>query len=124
MALKIPTQQMNTYRAAAQQRREQKANRLALRQQRGWAVAQQASKILKEEFRAQRVVVFGSVVAAERFHQRSDVDLAVWGLAEKAYYRAVSRLLDIEASISVDLVEAELAPPALQTAIEQEGVVL
>jgi predicted nucleotidyltransferase len=120
--LKISPEQMAIYRATAQRRRQQKARELALRHQRAWAIAQQAGQILKEQFGAERVVAFGSVLSADRFHQRSDVDLAIWGLDEKFYYRAVSRLLDLDPTIPVDLVEAELAPPALQAIIEQEGV--
>ncbi len=124
VTLEIPTEQMAIYRATARRRQQQKARQLALRHQRAWEVAQQASQILKEQFEAQRVVVFGSMLSIERFHHRSDVDLAVWGLAEKVYYRAVARLLDLDATIPVDLVEAELASPALQAVIEREGVSL
>jgi hypothetical protein len=49
------------------------------------------------------------------------VDLAVWGLDERDYYRAVSRLLDLDFDISIDLVEAELASSALLAIIELEG---
>ncbi len=122
--IKIPTEQMAIYRAAARRRREQKVRLLALRHQRAWAVAQQAAQILKEQFGVQRVVAFGSVLSAKRFHQKSDVGLAAWGLDEKVYYRAVASLLDLDATIPVDLVEVELASPALQAIIELEGVSL
>jgi predicted nucleotidyltransferase len=122
--LEIPTEQMAVYRATARQRRQKKARELALRHQRAWEVAQQAAQILKEQFRAERVAAFGSVLSDKRFHPRSDVDLAVWGLDERVYYRAVSRLLDLDPTIPIDLIEFELAPPALQAIIEQEGVLL
>jgi predicted nucleotidyltransferase len=70
------------------------------------------------------VTVFGSVLRPERFSERSDVDLAVWGLDERLYLKAVSALLDIDPGISVDLVEAEFARPALLAVIEEEGVAL
>lgn len=124
MVLEISTEQMAVYRATARQRRQQKERQLALRYQRAWDVARQAAVILKEQFGAQRVAIFGSTLLAQRFHQHSDVDLAVWGLEEKLYYRAVARLQDMEPAIPVDLVEAELASPALLTAIEEEGVTL
>ena len=120
----ISSEQMAVYRATARQRHQQKVRDLALRHQRAWVVAKQASQLLKEQFGAERVAVFGSVLSDRRFHQRSDVDLAVWGLDEKVYYRAVSRLLDLDTTISVDLIETELAPPALQAIIEREGVTL
>lgn len=124
MDFEISKEQMAVYRATARQRQQQKEHQLALRYRRAWDVARQAVVILKEQFGAQRVVIFGSALFAQRFHQHSDVDLAVWGLDEKLYYRAVARLLDIEPTIPVDLVESELASPALSQVIEEEGVPL
>jgi predicted nucleotidyltransferase len=76
---------------------------------------------LKAEFGVKKLMLFGSLLHPALFHDRSDVDLAVWGLSGRAYYRAVSVLLDIEPSISVDLIAFEDARPALQTVILQEG---
>lgn len=124
MTSEISPKQMEKYRETARRRRQQKEQALARRYERAWAVARQASQILKAQFGAERVAAFGSLLSAKRFHQHSDVDLAVWGVDEKLFYRAVSRLLDLDDDISVDLVEAEFASPALQTIIEQEGVSL
>ena len=124
MALNVSTQQMEIYRATARQRRQRQAGKVAARYQQAWRVAKQAGQILKERFGAQRVAVFGSLLSAKRFHQHSDIDLAVWGLDQKIYYRAVARLLDLDTAISIDLVETELAPPALQSIIEQKGIPL
>lgn len=122
MSFNLTTEQMARYRATEQQRRLAKARRLSQRRQKAWEVAQQAGRLLRNTFGAQRVVVFGSVLYPKRFHERSDLDLAVWGLEEQNYYRVVSRLLDLDPAISVDLVEGETAPPYLLTIIEQEGV--
>lgn len=124
MNSEISAERMAIYRATAQQRQQKKAQALSLRHQRAWKVAYQASQILKEEFGARQVAAFGSMLVLSRFHERSDIDLAVWGLDEKVYYRAVARLLDLEPTISVDLVEVERASPTLRTVIEQEGVLL
>jgi len=124
VAAEIPAKKMEIYRETARRRRRRKDQALTLRYERGWAIARQASQILKAQFGAERVVAFGSLLSAERFHQHSDVDLAVWGLDEKFLYRAVSRLLDLDSDISIDLVEAEHAAPALRASIEQEGVLL
>lgn len=124
MVFEISAEQMAVYRATARQRRQQKEETLALRYRRAWEVAQQAATILREQFGAQRVVIFGSALWSKRFHQHSDVDLAVWGLDEKVFYRAVTCLLDIDPTIPIDLVEAEFAPPAWLRTIEQEGVAL
>jgi predicted nucleotidyltransferase len=97
---------------------------LAGRHARAWDVARRGAQMLKDQFGAARVAVFGSVLRPEFFYERSDVDLAVWGLDERLYLRAVSRLLDLDPEISVDLVEMEFAPSRLREAIEQEGMIL
>ncbi|MDX2242191.1 MAG: nucleotidyltransferase domain-containing protein [Leptolyngbyaceae cyanobacterium bins.302] len=117
-------EQMAGYRASAQKRQQQKRDRLRQRQQLGLAVAQQASELLKREFQVEKVVLFGSMRVLDRVHDRSDVDLAVWGLKPQDYFRAVGQLLALHPDMPVDLVEAETAPPRILHAIETTGVML
>lgn len=117
----IPMQQLQVYQKAAQQRRHQKAQRLAQRHAHAWRVAQQAAQILKRQFGATKVVVFGSVLSPQRFYPHSDVDLVVWGLAEELYYQAVGRLQGLDADIAVDLIEGEHVPAAIQETIRKTG---
>ena len=86
-----------------------------------WQIAQQAARILREQFGAQKVMVFGSLVHPALFHRQSDVDLVVWGLVGRDYFRAASVLLDIDPSISIDLVAFEDARPGLQEVVLREG---
>jgi predicted nucleotidyltransferase len=87
-------------------------------------VARKAAKILKEQFGVEKVVLFGSTVQPRLFHIRSDVDLAVWGLDDRVYFRAVGALLGIDPDISVDLVAFETASPAMQETILRDGKLL
>ena len=109
-----------TARARAQARRK----RLEVRRARAWLVAEQAAALLRDKHGAQRVVVFGSVLKPARFHEESDVDLAVWGLDERVYLRALSDLLALDPKVEVDLVEAEGAGAGLLSVIEREGQAL
>ncbi len=52
------------------------------------------------------------------------MDLAVWGLDERRYYRLVAQLLALDPGIKIDLVMIEDAPITLRTRIEHEGVVV
>ena len=124
MAVDVTAEEMTVYRATARRRWERKERESALRRERAWQVARRAARLLKEQLGATHVAVFGSLVRKGSFHRRSDVDLAVWGLDERMYYRAVSRLLDLDPVVSVDLVEADSARPALRAAIRREGVTL
>jgi uncharacterized protein len=120
----ISDAQMAVYRATAQRLAQKRLQELQAKHQRAWEVAQQAAQILKQQFGVQQVAIFGSMLSRDRVHERSDLDLAVWGLDQSLYYQAVSRLLDLDSSLSIDLVEVELAKPKVRAAIEQEGIVL
>ncbi len=87
-------------------------------------VARSGAKLLKEEFGAKKVVLFGSTLRPPLFHVHSDVDLAVWGLDEKKYFRALSALLAIDPEIGVDLIEFDFATPRMQKTILNEGKIL
>ena len=115
---------MSAYRRTARARAQARQERVAARRAAAWEVARRAAAVLKEEFGASRVALFGSLARPEHFHLSSDVDLAVWGLDERLYFRAVARLLDLNPAIEVDLVEVEQARPALQAVIQREGVLL
>jgi predicted nucleotidyltransferase len=120
----ISTEEMETYRATAWQSWVEERNRLALRHERAWAIARKAADLLRREYGVHRVTLFGSLVRSELFHARSDIDLAVWGLDEKHYYRAVARLLALDPAFEIDLVMGEEIPASLLEGIEKEGTAL
>lgn len=120
-ALSLSSTEIDAYRRAVSLVKPKQRQAVKARRARAWRVARKAAKILKAEFGVERLVVFGSLLHPALFHERSDVDLAAWGLSGRAYYRAVSILLDIEPSISVDLIAFEDARPALQAVILREG---
>ena len=96
----------------------------AQRWERAWDVAETAADLLRRRFGATRVVAFGSLARRDWFHPWSDIDLAAWGIAPEAFYRAVAAVTGISAEFKVDLVAPEDCRPALRRAIEQEGVAL
>lgn len=116
--------EMDAYVHTAQTRARARRQRLELRRQRGLALAQRAAAHLKAECGARQVAVFGSVLNPRLFHERSDVDLVVWGLDEGRYLRALAALLDLEPDISVDLVEFEQARPEFQRILERDGMLV
>jgi predicted nucleotidyltransferase len=88
------------------------------RQQQGWAVARQAAQILKTEFGVKRVVLFGSMLDANALTWRSDIDLAVLGLAAHDLFKA-GAAIDRGHDFGIDLVPIEDARPHILEAIEQ-----
>lgn len=118
----VTPEQMASYREGARRRRLREQQELARRRERALALARQAAAVLREDFRAERVVLFGSLARGGVFDTHSDVDLAVWGLDNRKYLRALACLLDLDPTIEIDLVMAEDASPALLAIIEQEGI--
>lgn len=120
----ISPEEMAAYRAGNRRRMEKDREELSRRYHRAWKIARKGADLLKKEFKAKEVIVFGSLLEKELFHIRSDVDLAVRGLDEKLYYRAVSRLLDLDTDISSDLVMIRDAAESLRKRIEKEGIII
>lgn len=84
--------------------------------------ASRIAEILRSEFGAQRVWVFGSVVKPW-FHEESDLDLATEGIAPSRRADAWDRVAAL-ANSSVDLVHLEEAAPLLRARILTDGEML
>lgn len=115
---------MAIYRETAQHREAERQQAIRQRFDRAWKVARQGANLLKEQFGAQKVIVFGSLVHPELFHERSDIDLVAWGMVEKAYLPALSALLSLDEAFEIELVPVEEAKPSIYQTIIQEGQVL
>ena len=111
-------------RAAVREREAARRAALAERRQRAWALARQAAELLKTQFGATRVVVFGSLNRPEIFNEYSDVDIAAWGLSSKDWLRAIGAVQDLSDDIPLNLVDMNIVRPELAIVIEREGVAL
>jgi predicted nucleotidyltransferase len=122
--MQVSKQKMAIYKATAERRWQQEQQKLSSSYSQKWLIAKKAAEMLKNEFGAQQVAVFGSITQKELYHLHSDLDIAVWGLDEKKFHRAVAKLLELEPSQRVDLVRIEDARDSLQSVIDQEGVLI
>lgn len=113
-----------TYKATAAARSAQAQKQAAVRFAQAWVLARKAAELLRTKYAAGRVRAFGSVACKELFHLQSDVDLAVWGLPEAVYFKAIADLLGLNPQISVDLVRIEDVSDNLLRHILSEGVEL
>jgi len=86
------------------------------------AVVPKLAGLLAETFGARRVWLFGSLVTGLG-HARSDIDLAVEGLAATDYFRALADLGDA-APCKVDLVRLEDIDQGFRARIVEEGELL
>ena len=103
---------------AARENRSEFLEQMKQRQKRGWEIARQCARVLKEQFGVSRVVLFGSMLNPEEMSPRSDIDLAVWDLPESELFRA-GAAIERGHEFSVDLVEAQKAKPHIRKAIEK-----
>ncbi len=86
-------------------------------------VAGNIARELVKRFGAHRVVLFGSADRGD-IHEKSDIDLAVWGIPPKDFYRAVAFASGYSKEWKVDLVDAEDCRESLRYSILKEGVVI
>jgi predicted nucleotidyltransferase len=99
-------------------------------EQQAWAerlrkVAQSCAEHLVRDFGARRVYLFGSLLADDWVHDRSDIDLAVEGLEGRLYFKALGDLSKLlPAGVGLDLVILESSWPGLAERVRTEGVLL
>ncbi|MBN1219494.1 MAG: nucleotidyltransferase domain-containing protein [Anaerolineae bacterium] len=123
-ALELTPETMAVYRATVQRRRKVEEQAHQQRQQLAWQLARRAAALLKEQFGATRVVVFGSLIHEDCFTPWSDVDLAAWGIALEDTFRAMGAVMDLSREIEINLVDINACRPSLLATIEQEGITL
>ncbi|MCS6949259.1 MAG: nucleotidyltransferase domain-containing protein [bacterium] len=109
---------IETLRARDRAERE----RLQQRYQRAWELARQAAELLRRDFGATRVVVFGSLLRPSLFGEHSDVDIAAWGICPQDTLRAMNAVADIDREIEVNLVDVNTCKPSILQVIQSEGI--
>jgi predicted nucleotidyltransferase len=120
----ISPEQMAEYKRGARRRLAEQKQREAERRARALEVAREAARLLYDDFGVTRVILFGSLAHGAWFHARSDIDLAVEGLAPEHYWKAWVAIEKLEPSIEVDLVLLEDAKPSVREVVEKEGISL
>jgi uncharacterized protein len=85
------------------------------------ARAEEAASVLRDDFGAREVWLFGSLVGGQPRHANFDVDLAVVGIPPARHFKALARAAEIIGR-PVDLVALESASEALARRIRERGV--
>ena len=118
-------EEYKTYTEAWRRRRRSEREALALLHQQLLQAAQKCASLLAEKYAVRAVYLFGSVAWPERFHADSDLDLAVEGLPDEKYTRALTELWRLlPAGRELNLVPLEAAFPELAERVRREGLVL
>ncbi len=112
---------INTWRKRLSYEAMQTRNRI----ERMRRVAAQCTELLASKYDVERIYLFGSLVGDRLTHDRSDIDLAVAGLASRSYFPALADLWDIlPHDLTLDLIPLEDAYTSLKERVLKEGKLL
>ncbi|MFB6272770.1 MAG: nucleotidyltransferase family protein [Salinibacter sp.] len=120
----LPDEDLERYRQTLRRRNAADREQQTHARRQAHNDAQRAATLLKTDFGADRVVLFGSVVRDERLSPHSDLDLAIAGVSGIDYYRAVARVQSVSEERSVDLVRLESCRHSLRQRIDESGIEL
>ena len=120
----LKPEELAAFKRGARRRWQEEQHALTQRRERAWQLARSAAQLLKEQFGATRVVVFGSLTHEGRFTPWSDVDIAAWGLKKEDTFRAIGAVMDLDNQIALNLVDVNTCRPEIVAVIEREGVKL
>lgn len=122
-ALDLPPEALKKYRPldAIRKRRAKFSAEISSRRKRALLAARKAAKLLKSEFGATEVILFGSLARRVGFTLWSDIDLASRGIPSEKFLTAMETVLYLSPEFKIDLVELETCSPALLKSIEKEG---
>ena len=125
-ALDLSPEQWRSYRPgqAVEGHGPDQLRRAERRRQQAWRVARQAAKLLRDQYGAVKVAVFGSLIHDDWFTPWSDIDLAAWGIPAARFYGAVAAITGLSPIFRVDLVDPDACWPSLRAAVEREGIEL
>ena len=90
--------------------------------QQAWILVRKAAELLKKEFGADKVIVFGSLANQVNFTPWSDIDLSAWGIPSDRFYAAVAEVADLSSHFKIDLIDPEICKPVVRDAILTSGI--
>ncbi len=86
--------------------------------------AKKVAAMLKEKYGAKKVILFGSIVKSDYLHEKSDIDLLVYGIKPEDFLRAGADAWKISGRFDVDIVPAEIAYKNILKRALEEGIEL
>jgi uncharacterized protein len=123
MVTLMTPEQLATYQETCRRKAAEAAEQRRLRAGAALRLARRAAEMLRSEFGATDVYLFGSLAEGTPFGAHSDIDLAAHGLGD-AHYKALGRLLSLSRDFEFDLVDLDSCAEGLREAVVAHGVSL
>lgn len=86
--------------------------------------ARRVAAMLKEKYGAKRIILFGSIIKSDYLHEKSDIDLLVYGIKSEDLLRAGADAWKISGRFDVDIIPAEIAYKNILKRALEEGIKL
>jgi len=115
--------EISSYIDGWRQRAQQERQQTEARRQNAIHEARRIARFLSEIAGVSKVVGIGSAFDPERFSQRSDIDMVVFGLPPNAYFSTLGQIMAMT-KFEVDLIPYESATALLKQRVAEEGVQL
>jgi len=109
-AKELTPEDIKRYREFLKEKEERERVALKIRFKRAWDVAEKAAKILFRKYGAAR--------------EWSDIDLAVWGVPDSLFYKAVAEVISLDPDFKIDVVDPEDCSESLRKAIKKSSRLL
>jgi uncharacterized protein len=87
-----------------------------------WELIPELARMLRDEFGATKIKVFGSAISVDYFSDGSDIDIAAWDIPIAQYLSAVLAVNEFHEDFKVDLLDPSLCRVVLRQKIEKEGI--
>ena len=120
-AAEVTASEIREYRRSRQARVARQRSRVEARRAEARSAASVAADLLRRDFGATRILVYGSVARGGDFTEHSDVDLLAWGIPAEREFSAVAACLGVSGEIRVNLAVAESSTTSLLAAAQREG---
>lgn len=117
----IAPEKLAEYLAGAREREQARRRDLEARRKRAHTAATAAARVLRQDFGATRVLLFGSLLGGA-FHERSDIDLAIEGVAPERFLAAWAAAEQAAPGFEIDLVDLASARPWLIEVLRHEAI--
>lgn len=102
---------------------ENKQRLLEIKYINAWETAEKAAYILKNEYFANEVILFGSLLHKQFFSLTSDIDIAVSGIPSDRFFYALYGV-GFLSDIKIEMVDIEECKDYIKEIIKKEGIKL